>query len=479
MVNSMPGDAVAPIPIMVEDGGTAPAPTRLGRSLASRHIAMIAIGGIIGAGLFVGSSASIAAVGPAVIISYGLAGGIVLLVMRMLSEMALAAPGTQSFQDFARLGLGPWAGFVTGWLYWYFWVIVVAIEAIAGGVILSHWIALPTWELGVGLLAILTGVNLFSARSYGEFEFWLSSLKVAAILAFILLTGAYVLGLGGVVGLGAPGTHFANLTAHGGFMPNGVTSVLAGTTSVIFALVGAEIATIAAAESAEPAAAVAKMTSSVALRILVFYVLSIALIVAVVPWTDIHPGVSPFGTALTALNVPAVGTIMNVIVLVAVLSCLNSGLYVTSRVLFSLAAHGDAPRALVPLSRRAVPTRAILIASSFGYLALAASVLSPEKVFSFLANASGVIMLIVYVLIAAAQIRLRRRIERTDPHRLSVRMWLFPWLSYATIAAMALIMAAMALTPDLSSQFWSSMALTGVVLAAFFLFRRGRTARAR
>lgn len=442
-------------------------PHDLGRSLKSRHVAMIAIGGIIGAGLFVGSSASIASVGPAVVLSYALAGLVVLLVMRMLSEMAVALPGVQSFPDFARAGLGEWAGFLSGWLYWYFWVVVVAIEAIAGAVIVQGWTGLPVWLIGVGLMAVLTAVNLMSTRSYGEFEFWFSSIKVAAILVFILVTGLSVLGIGG----GGSGAGFANLTAHGGFMPFGLRAVLAGITSVIFALTGAEIATVAAAESAEPARTVARMTGTVALRILIFYILSILLIVAVVPWNTIRPGVSPFAVALDTLRIPGAATMMNAVVLVAVLSCLNSGLYVTSRVLFSLAARNQAPRWLVAVNARKVPARAILIASLFSYAALAASVLSPTFVFSFLVNASGALMLIIYLMLALSQIALRGRLEREAPERLQLRMWLFPWASYATVAAILAVLAAMALTPDLASQLVSSLVVTALFALAFLLVR--------
>jgi len=393
----------------------------------------------------------------------------VLLVMRMLSELAVAIPGIQSFPEFSRIGLGHWAGFLSGWLYWYFWVVVVAIEAIAGAVILRNWIDLPVWMIGVALMGLLTAINLMSTRSYGEFEFWFSSLKVAGIVAFIAIAGAYALGL-----TSGTGPTFGNLTAHGGFAPNGGAAVLAATTSVIFALVGAEIATIAAAESAEPSRTVARMTSTVAVRILIFYVLSVLLIVSVVPWTKIVPGTSPFATALSVMGIPGAATIMNGIVLVAVLSCLNSGLYVTSRVLFTLAARGDAPQALVSADSSKVPARAILIARRFCYVAFAASDLSPKLVFSFLVTASGALMLIVYLMIAASQIRMRRHFEKTAPERLSIRVWLFPWLSYVTVAAICFILAAMAVTPKVSSEFWSSIAITLFFLALFLIFRRGK-----
>ena len=215
------------------------------------------------------------------------------------------------------------------------------------------------------------------------------------------------------------------------------------------------------------------------MRVLLFYVLSIALIVAVVPWTAIRPGVSPFSTALLAMRIPGAATIMSAIVLVAVLSALNSGLYVTSRVLFILAARGDAPTALVALDRRGTPTRAILIGRAFSYVALAASVLSPQRVFSFLLNASGAIMLVVYLSIAVAQLRLRRRLEREAPERLTVRMWLHPWATLATIAAMAAVLMAMALTPALASQVYTSALVVALVGLLFLVVSARRRAAAR
>ncbi|MGB5078749.1 MAG: amino acid permease [Sphingorhabdus sp.] len=441
----------------------------LSRSLKSRHISMIAIGGIIGAGLFVGSSTTINTVGPAAIVSFALAGFIILLVMRMLSEMAIAAPGVQTFPEFARIGLGHLPGFLSGWLYWYFWVVVVAIEAIAGAKIISDWFpVLPVWAVGVLLMAVLTAVNLMSARSYGEFEFWFSSIKVAAIIVFILLTAAWAIGV-----TSPAGPTFDNLNVHGGFAPNGWGVVFAAATSTIFSLCGAEIATIAAAESEEPAKTISKMTVSVSLRILVFYILSILLIVSVVPWTSIVPGISPFATTLQSMGYPGADVIMNAVVLVAVLSCLNSGLYVTSRALFGLAKHNDAPQWLVQVNARKVPARAILVASLFSYGALAAERLSPETVFSFLLNSCGVTMILLYLMTAAAQLKLRVRYEAEAPERLQIKMWLFPYATYVAIAAMVAILVFMALSPVLASQLWLSLLVAAAFAIAFVLFRRG------
>ena len=440
----------------------------LSRSLKSRHVSMIAIGGIIGAGLFVGSSTTISQAGPAAVFSFAIAGFIILLVMRMISEMAIAVDGVQTFPDFARAGLGHLAGFMSGWLYWYFWVVVVAIEAIAGAQIIHGWFPMLS-ELGIGiaLMALLTAVNLMSARAYGEFEFWFSSIKVAAIIVFILVCAAWAFGF-----TSGGGATFGNLTEHGGFVPNGWGVVLAAATSTIFSLVGAEIATIAAAESEEPAKVISRMTVSVTLRILIFYILSIFLIVAVVPWTEIVPKVSPFAATLGYMGIPAGKLIMEAVVLVAVLSCLNSGLYVTSRALFGLAKHQDAPQWLVQVNKRKVPARAILIASLFSYFALAADAVSRDVVFSFLINSCGVTMLILYLMTAGAQLRLRRKYEAEDPARLQIKMWFHPFGTYIAIAAMLVILVAKGLDPAASKELWLSLVVAGGFAAAFFVFRR-------
>lgn len=440
---------------------------QLQAALKSRHVSMIAIGGIIGAGLFVGSSSSIAQVGPAVVMSYGLAGLVVLMVMRMMAEMAALRPGLGAFTELVREVLGPRAGFVCGWLYWYFWVIVVPIEAIAGAKILHIWIDAPVWAIGVALLGMLTGVNLMSTRSYGEFEYWFSLMKVLAIVSFIAIAGVWAFGL-----TSPTGPTWSNLNAYGGFAPHGWGAVLAGTASVIFALTGAEIATVAAAESHEPARTIARITSSVAARIILFYVLSLLLIVAVMPWTSIVPGTSPFAIALGHMAIPHAEFVMNLVVLVAVLSCLNSGMYVTSRVLFVLADKGDAPAWLVAVNRRKVPARAILIASLFGYLALAASVISPELVFSFLVNASGALMLFIYFTVGVAQIVQRRRIETEGRETLPIRMWLFPYLSYATLGAILSILVAMMFAPARRVELISSLVTLGVAAGAAWWRRR-------
>jgi AAT family amino acid transporter/GABA permease len=452
--------------------GTSAPKHELSRSLKGRHLTMISIGGIIGAGLFIGSSTTIMAGGPAAFISYAITGLLLLLVMRMLGEMTTAMPQVRSFTDFARAGLGAGAGFVVGWLYWYFWVLVVPAEAIAGAKILQGWLPFSQLQIGLVLMTAMTGVNLMSAKSYAEFEFWFASIKVAAILAFIAIAASYAFGWSG------PGVStFANLVKFGGFTPHGWIAVLAAVPTVFFAMTGAEITTIAAAESAQPERAVARMSTAVILRILVFYVLSLFLVVSVIPWNTIRGGESPYTLALDAMHVPWTGTIMSVIILTAVLSCLNSAFYVGSRVLFSLAEHGDAPQLLVMLNSRKVPVASVAIGAIAGYLGIIAATKAPQAVFDFLVSSSGAVMVFVYGAVAVAQISLRRRRERQGAPRPPITMWLFPYLSFATIAGMGAVLLAMAFTPSLSRDLKFTCISLGVAVFAYAVVSRVRRAR--
>ncbi|WP_158167522.1 amino acid permease [Mycolicibacterium smegmatis] len=436
----------------------------LKRALSQRQLRMIAIGGVIGAGLFVGSGVVIGDTGPGTFITYGLAGVLIIMVMRMLAEMAVANPSTGSFADYSRNALGNWAGFSVGWLYWYFWVIVVGFEAIAGAKIIQFWIDVPLWLTALILLIAMTATNLFSVSSFGEFEYWFAGVKVAAILAFIGLGAFYVLGVWPDKDL-----DFSNLTAHGGFFPLGATAVTVGVVTVIFSMVGAEIATIAAAESSDPERAVAKAANSVILRIALFFVGSAFLLVTILPWNSDQTVASPFVAAFTEMGIPYADHIMNAVVLTAVLSCLNSGMYTASRMLFVLAARREAPPQLVAVTRRGVPATAILTSSVIGLICVIAAAFFPDTIFQFLLNSSGAVILFVYLLIAISQIVLRRR---TDDSTLKVKMWLFPVLSILTAAAIFAILVQMFVQGgDNRSALVLSLASWAVVIVLFWLNR--------
>ncbi|MFF8590549.1 amino acid permease [Streptomyces sp. NPDC015220] len=411
--------------------------------LKNRHLTMIAIGGVIGAGLFVGSSAGIATAGPGILLSYALVGTLVVLVMRMLGEMSAANPTSGSFSAHADRALGSWAGFSIGWLYWFFWVVVLAVESTAGAAILSDWVpAVPQWGWALIVMLVLTATNLVSVGSYGEFEFWFAGIKVVAIAAFI------VVGLLAVFGV-LPGVHadqasFGNLTGHGGFLPHGPGSILTGVLLVVFSFMGSEIATLAAGESEDPQRAVTKATNSIIWRIGVFYLGSILIVVSLIPWDD--KSITDKGSyvaALDSLGIAHTGQIMNFIVLTSVLSCLNSGLYTASRMAFSLGDRGDAPKAFARTTGRGVPLTAILVSVAFGFVAVFFNYKFPDTVFLFLVNSSGAVALFVWLVICFSQLRMRRIIQREAPEKLVVKMWLYPYLTWAAAALIVFVLGYM------------------------------------
>jgi GABA permease len=444
----------------------------LRRSLQRRHMQMIALGGVIGAGLFVGSGVVVTSAGPAAVISFAITGLLVVLVMRMLGEMAVANPVVGGFYEYSRVALGELAGFLTGWMYWYFWIIVVALEAVAGAKILRvWWPGVEPWEFTLALTALFTLVNLLSVRSYGEAEFWFASIKVVAITVFLVAGGVFICGLwpgnaGGVV----------HLTAHGGFMPNGIVPVLTGAVAATGFYFGTEIVAVAAAESAEPERAVAESMQSVIWRVLVFYVGSIFLVVCIVPWNDADLMARPYVSVLQSLHIPGAGAAMSLIILTAVLSALNSGLFASSRMLMALAVKGDAPAIFARIDGRGVPVAALLAGTAFAYVAVVMSYISPDRVFAFLVDSYGTVAIFVYVLIAFSELRLRRRLEVEAPERLRMRMWGYPWLTRCAIALMLLIVAAMGIIPDQRAPLEFGIASVAFLLAAYGLRRilRGR-----
>ncbi len=410
--------------------------------LRSRHIAMIALGGTIGAGLFVGSGAAIQATGPAVLLAFLLVGLLVILVMRMLGEMVVADPGRGSFVEYIRAAHGDRLGFTSGWLYWFFWVVVLGSEAIAGAILLQDWIHLPIWVLSIGLIVVLKLVNFAAPRVFGECEFWLSAIKVFSILAFVAIGALYVVH---VFGPGVPVLH--NLIGHGGLMPHGLVAVLSIIPTILFTMMGSEIATVAAGESPEPDKNVARVTRSLGTRVTLFYLASVAMILLVVPWSSIVAGRSPFVTAMDTMGIPGAGMMMRIVVLSAILSCLNSAMYITSRVLTELATQGDAPAFLTRRSASAAPRMAITVSSVAGTLVAFSSILAPQTIFAFLLSCSGGVILLIYSLIVTAYITTRFAARRNGTEKDNYTLFLFPLCNYATLVGVVLVFVAMLINP--------------------------------
>ncbi|MET7583452.1 amino acid permease [Streptomyces microflavus] len=442
----------------------------LQHGLKQRHLTMLGLGGVIGAGLFVGSGAGIAVAGPAIVVSYLIAGTLAMLVMRMLGEMSAAMPASGSFSVHAERALGRWAGFSVGWLYWFLLVVVLAVEATAAAQIAHGWVpAVEPWAWVLLFMVVFTAANLTAVKNFGEFEFWFASLKVGAIVVF--------LGLGVLAVLGRlPDTDpvgMTNLTGQGGFLPNGWGGVVSGVLTVVFAFGGLEVVTIAAAETDDPARAVGRAVRSAVVRILFFYVGSMLVIVTVLPWTAQQAGLSPYVKVLDSIGVPSAAQIMNIVVFVALLSALNANLYGSSRMVFSLAERGEAPRGLLKVSggprgkAGGVPRRAVLASVAFGFVSVLLNLLWPDTVFLYMLNSVGAVLLFVWALIAASQLRLRARLEQEAPGALALRMWWFPYLTWLTLAGLFGVLVLM-LTDDAARPqvLWSAGATALVLLVA-------------
>ncbi len=457
----------------------------LSHGLKQRHLTMLGLGGVIGAGLFVGSGAGIAVAGPAIVVSYLIAGALAMLVMRMLGEMSAAMPASGSFSVHAERALGRWAGFSVGWLYWFLLVVVLAVEATAAAQIAHGWVpGIEPWAWVLLFMVVFTAANLTAVKNFGEFEFWFASLKVGAIVVFLVLGVLAVLGW-------LPDTDpvgMTNLTGQGGFLPNGWGGVVSGVLTVVFAFGGLEVVTIAAAETDDPARAVGRAVRSAVVRILFFYVGSMLVIVTVLPWTAQQAGLSPYVKVLDAIGVPSAGQIMNIVVFVALLSALNANLYGSSRMIFSLAERGEAPRGLLKVSgggskgggaskddgsddsregAGGVPRRAVLASVAFGFVSVLLNLLWPDTVFLYMLNSVGAVLLFVWALIAASQLRLRARLEQEAPAALALRMWWFPYLTWVTLAGLFGVLLLM-LTDDAARPqvLWSAGATALVLLLA-------------
>ncbi len=444
---------------------------QLGAGLKQRHITMISIAGVIGAGIFIGSGAAIAIAGPAVLLSYLLAGTLVVLVMRMLGEMAIAQPDTGSFSTYAERAIGPWAGFSIGWLYWWFWVLVIPVEATAAALVLGGWLPdVPQWVFALIVTALLTGTNLASVANFGEFEFWFALIKVVAIVAFIAIGLAAIFGLlptSEVSGV-------SRLYEQGGFLPHGLGAVLTAMLITMFTFMGTEIVTIAAAESEDPAKGIRRAVNSVIWRISLFYLGSIFVVVALVSWRE--PSLERSGSYQAALDVIGLGSyswVLDLVVLTAVASCLNSALYTASRMAFSLARRGEAPARWATTTARGVPAWAILVSTAFGFAAVVGNYVLPSKIFGYLLASSGAIALLVYLVIAVSQLRMRRQLDDRD---LALRMWAYPVLTWAVIAFIVGVVGFMAQREGYRLQLWLSLALAGVIVTVG-LVRQQRTGR--
>lgn len=427
--------------------------------LATHQIVMISIGGIIGAGLFVGSAKAIALAGPLALVSYTVAALLMLCVMWVLAELATARPDLGSFSVYADTTMGRWAGFSVGWLYWWYYLLLMAIESLAAGHILHGWLpALPVWLAAAAIILIMMGCNCLSVRAFGQAEYGLSFVKVISIIAFLVVGTLAVLGLWPH----QAGTGLANLIDQGGFCPNGLMAGVSAFLIALFSFQGCEIATIAAAESDHPVRNVRASMRAVVWRITLFYIGSILLILCLVPWNSPLLAQGAYQAALQLIGVPGSAALMDVVIFTAVISCLNSALYTASRMAWSLSKRGDAPAQWQVLSARHTPWKAIVSTAIVALIIILAHLIFPTRYMEFLLNSGGAAILLVYCSILVSQLK-ARQVWPTSPHD-QIRVPGYPWFSLVILTLMVSVFIIMAFIPD-----QRSVLVTTLVLAAILV----------
>jgi AAT family amino acid transporter len=376
------------------------------RGLGPRQVQMIAIGGAIGVGLFMGAGANIATAGPSIVLMYALAGCVVFLIMRALGELLLYRPVTGSFAEYAREFLGPFFGFATGWTYWLLWVVTGMAELTAAAIYIHFWFpAIPQWISALTFLVVLFGVNLISVKIFGEVEFWFSMIKVTAIIGMIVI-GLGVLTLGfSEVGDTASAS---NLYAHDGFFPNGIGSSLMTLQGVMFAYLAVELVGVTAGESENPEKTLPKAINTLPWRIIFFYVGALLVILSVVKWTEFSEGESPFVKAFSEMGIPLAAGIVNFVVLTAALSSCNSGMYSTGRMLRNLALNSQAPKVFAKLNARKSPAAGIAVSVSLMGIGVVLNYLVPEEAFGYVTSVATTAGIWTWMIILISHIRYRR-----------------------------------------------------------------------
>jgi AAT family amino acid transporter len=418
----------------------------LNRGLRERHIRLIALGSTIGVGLFLGSANAIKLAGPAILISYVLGGIAIFIIMRALGEMAVHQPVTGSFSRYAQDHLGPLPGYLTGWNYWFMWLVTCIAEITAVGIYMGVWFPdVPQWVWALAALAAMGAVNSATVKIYGEFEFWFAMIKVVTIVLMIVVGACMI-----VFGLGNHGvpTGISNLWTHGGFLPNGGRGVLMALQMVMFAYLGVEMIGLTAGEAANPRKSIPDAINSVFWRILIFYVGALFVILSIYPWNELGTHGSPFVMTFERLGIRPAAGIINFVVLTAALSSCNGGIYSTGRMLYNLAEQGQAPRLFAVTSSGGVPRRAIqvsIIALLFGVLL---NYLVPAKVFIWVTSIATFGAIWTWTIVLVTQMKFRRSLSVTERERLTFRMPFYPYGSWFALAFLALVIGLMAYFPD-------------------------------
>ncbi|MBU3121072.1 amino acid permease [Acinetobacter soli] len=416
----------------------------LKQGLSNRHIQLIALGGAVGTGLFLGISQTIKLAGPSVLLGYAIAGIIAFLIMRHLGEMVVEEPVSGSFSYFANKYWGPMAGFMSGWNYWVLYVLVSMAELSAIGTFVQFWLPeLPTWITALFFFIAINAINLINVRFFGESEFLFSCIKIIAILSMIFF-GLYLL----ISGDAGPQASVANLWQFGGFFPNGIQGFIMSLAIIMFAFGGLELIGITAAETKNPSKTIPKAVNQIVYRILIFYIGAIGVLLCLFPWNQLAQGGSPFVLIFQSLNSHGVANVLNFVVLVAAISVYNSCIYCNSRMLHGLAMQGNAPRVLQRVNHRGIPVYAAGVSASITALCVLINYLMPGKAFQFLMMLVVAALVVNWLMISWTHLKFRKAMQQRH-HQTTFQSIMSPWSNYLTIAFIFGILIIMSITPDM------------------------------
>ena len=443
------------------------------KSLKPRQIQMIAIGGAIGTGLFLGAGARLELAGPALAIVYLACGVFSFLILRALGELVMYRPTSGSFVSYAREFLGERGSFAAGWMYYLNWAMTGIVDITAVALYMRYWgtfADVPQWVFALGALAFVGAMNMVAVKWFGEMEFWFSLVKVGALVLFLII-GLVLLVSGHGVSGQAPGLHL--ISENGGIFPHGLLPAVIIIQGVVFAYAGIELIGTAAGEAEDPHKVLPRAINSVMWRIALFYVGSVLLLVLLMPWTAYKAGVSPFVTFFGALGVPGIGTAMNVVVLTAALSSLNSGLYSTGRVLRSLAMGGSAPPFVAKMNAQKVPYGGILVTLVVYLLGVVLNYLLPSQVFEIVLNVASLGIVSTWGFIVVCQMMLRRAINRGEVEPVAFRMPFAPFTSWLTLAFLLGVLVLMAFDYPDGTYTIAAIPVVAILLWAGWLVLKG------
>lgn len=436
------------------------------RGLKNRHLQMIALGTAVGTGLFYGSTATIALAGPAVSLSYLVGGIIIFLIVRMLGEMSVEEPVSGSFSYYAAKYWGEFPGFLAGWNYWFLYILVSMAELSAVSIYLGYWFPdLPKWVGVLVCLVIITVINLVTVSAYGEIEFWMAFIKIAAIIGMILLGSYFIL-----TDHHAPfPENFSNLWAHGGFFPNGISGFVMSLAPVLFSFGGIELIGITAGEAQNPDKTIPRAINQVIYRILIFYVGTMIVLMTLWPWNEVGKDASPFVQIFSNAGFPAAANILNFVVLTAAVSVYNSAIYSNSRMLYGLATSGNAPKFFERLSSRGVPVNGILVSSGITLLAAVLNYLLPDEVFTYMMSIVTGAVVTSWILIVLTHLKFRQHCNKAGIVP-KFRSLFYPFADYLCLVFMAGILILMATMDDMRI----SVIVMPIWILAIWLFYRSR-----